>query len=468
MAAIALANFGLVLFDLSYIPLRDFYLTQFPGFTRWYGEQFKGIEPNRQTESYLQAVTKLDEQVALEGLTSPNTEALLLQLRSRSEAMIDEDPFETANKSGLLERIKQRMRDRIRTTTGEDLESSKQAFDTFWSDAYLRQQGFRQEMLFFEQRVRPLIETNYFRNIGFDGSPLNRFILIDIWFIGLFGIEFLARTWYLSRRYSGTSWLDTMLWRWYDVLLLIPFSLFLPSWALLRLIPVIIRINQSNLIDLEPLRNRITRGIVANIAVELTEIVILRVIDQLQNLIRQGDITRALLHPETAPRYIDLNDIDEASAISQRLSATLIHQVLPQVRPDIEALLHHNVVNTLQGLPGYEGIKHVPGLNTLPDQLTKPLVSQLYQSFYGVLTESMRDEVGAQLAQRLLENVSKTFRTEIQKDDAVQEIQSLITVWLDEVKINYVKRIAEEDADLLREKTQHLYEITQGNNKQVV
>jgi hypothetical protein len=465
MAAIALANFGLVLFDLSYIPLRDFYLTQFPDFTRWYGQQFKGIEPNRTTEAYLNTIAELENQVAAQGLSSPSTQAVLDDLRQRSNTIIDEDPFEIANKSGTLERIKERMRDRIAATTGNDYESSKQAFAVFWSQEYLNQQGFRQEMAFWDERIRPLIATNYYRNIGFDGRPLNQFILIDVWFIGIFGIEFLARTWYLSRRYSGTSWLDTMLWRWYDFFLLIPFSLFAPSWALLRLIPVTIRVNQSNLIDMEPLRDRITRGIIANFAVELTEIVIIRVIEQLQNLIRQGDITRALLHPDRGPRYVDLNNIDEVSAISQRLSSTLIRQVLPQVRPDVEALLHHNVIHALEGSPIYQGVQRVPGLNKLPDQITQQLVSQLYQGLYDALNEAFKDEKGAELTRRLIENVGKSFRSEIQKGNAVPEIQSLITVWLDEVKINYVKRLAEEDVDLLREQTQHLYEITQGSNK---
>ncbi|NJO49898.1 MAG: hypothetical protein HC840_11155 [Leptolyngbyaceae cyanobacterium RM2_2_4] len=35
MAAIALLNFALVLFDYSYIPFRDFYLRQIPPITLW-------------------------------------------------------------------------------------------------------------------------------------------------------------------------------------------------------------------------------------------------------------------------------------------------------------------------------------------------------------------------------------------------------------------------------------------------
>ena len=471
MAAIALLNLLLVIFDLSYVPCRDFYvsnplLPQFATqFTDWYDHNIKGIEPNRVTVAYLEAVKALQNEVIEEGLSSPEVEALLAELRTRSAAMIDEDPFEIANKSGTLERIKERLLNHVEDTTGEELESSKQAFATFWSQQYLAQENYDEAITFFEEEISPLIETNYYRRIGFDGRPLNRFMLIDMGFISLFGLEFLLRTWYLSRRYPETSWLDAMLWRWYDVFLLIPFSLFAPFWALLRAIPVTIRINQSHLINLEPLYNRIIRGVIANFAVELTEIVVIRVIEQLQKLIRQGDIARALLRPESGPKYIDLNDIDEIKTISQRLQSTLVHQVLPKVRPDIEALLHHAIASALQNLPVYQGLQRVPGLNSLPDQLTKQLAAEIYENIYGTIASSLNDQVGTELAQRLVQNLIGTFRSEIQKEHAIEELESLVNVWLDEVKVNYVKRLAEEDIERLREQTQRLYALTQINKK---
>jgi hypothetical protein len=131
MALIALVNLLLVTFDLSYIPFRDLYLRLFPQYTTWYGETFKGIQPHRSTTFYLNTVNNLEEQVAQTGLTSPNAQALLEDLRQQSTDMIDEDPFQVANKSGTLELIKNLMRDRIVT------ESSTEAFSTFWSRAYL-------------------------------------------------------------------------------------------------------------------------------------------------------------------------------------------------------------------------------------------------------------------------------------------------------------------------------------------
>ncbi|NEQ26438.1 MAG: hypothetical protein F6K28_46890, partial [Microcoleus sp. SIO2G3] len=72
-------------------------------------EQFKGIEPHRDTEAYLDAVNQL-KQVELQ---SPQADRLLTELRSRSDQIIDENPFQAVDKSGTLERIKNRMRDHV-------------------------------------------------------------------------------------------------------------------------------------------------------------------------------------------------------------------------------------------------------------------------------------------------------------------------------------------------------------------
>ncbi|MGF1538250.1 MAG: hypothetical protein ACFB4J_17440 [Elainellaceae cyanobacterium] len=462
MAAIALLNFVLVLFDYSYIPARDYYLRFFPEFTRWYGGKFKGIEPQRVTAAYLETVEDLEEQVVEGGISSAAVGRLLAELRTRSEAIVDENPFELADKTGALERIKDRIRERVSDATGGEFESSKEAFAAFWSQDYLSEQDYSEELSFFNTQIRPLFEANYYRSIdspllGLSGIPTDRFILIDIWFIGIFAAEFLARTWWLQRRYQDTSWLDTMMWRWYDLFLLIPF------WRWLRAIPVISRINQSNLIDLEPVRNRLTRGIVANFAIELTEVVILRIIDQVQNLIREGDITRSLLNSDGS-EYIDLNDIDEIKVIIDRIVSTLTYRVLPEVKPDVEAILYHNIQSVLKEAPLYSQLRSLPGVESTSERVAKQLVSELYDALYASLTGAMQDDVGAELTAKLIQDIGDSFRREIQQGSADEEIASLIAVWLDEVKVNYVKRLGEEDVEALREQTQKLYAITQKSS----
>jgi hypothetical protein len=80
------------------------------------------------------------------------------------------------------------MRDRVNN------ESAKQSFAIFWSQPYLTQKGWLQEINFFNQRIRPLIATNYYRRIAESGEFINNFWIIDSVFVILFALELLGRT----------------------------------------------------------------------------------------------------------------------------------------------------------------------------------------------------------------------------------------------------------------------------------
>lgn len=456
MAMIALINFLLVSFDASYIRFRDLYLKAAPEFTAWYGETLKGIEPDRTTFHYLETIAQLEAQVSQTGLTAMEARALLSDLQQQSIAIIDENPFQIANKSGTLELIKNKIRDRIGT------DSAKDAFLDFWSEGYLSNRGWSTEISFFNKSIRPLFETNYFRGIAIDGGPIDRFWIIDAGFILLFAIELLARSFYLSRRYENLTLLDAVLWRWYDLLLIIPFSgLRLPRLGLLRLMPVAIRLNQAQLVDLEPLQNRFNRFLISQVAIELTEIVVLRLIDQVQNLIQEGSVSEWLLSTSTGRRYIDINGVNELQVIAKQLSTLLVNDVVPQLKPDIDALLQHSVIQVLDQSPAFKNFRQIPGIGGLPDQIAHQIVGQVAENSYAIMQVALQDEKGAQLTQTLLAKLTDTLRTEVQKKGMVTELESLTTALLEEVKLNYIRRLAVEDVERLIEQRYQIYNITQ-------
>lgn len=451
MALIALANLGLVGFDLSYIQFRDFYLRRFPRFTQLYGEQFKGIEPHRSTTAFTAKVEELEDQVAATGLSSPQVADILVELQRMSGEVIDENPFEGANKTGTLERIKNRMRDQV------GVESSKEAFTTFWTADYLSAVGWSEAIAFYNDSIEPLFEVNYFRSIGEDGNLTDRFWLIDRWFVGLFAVEFLLRTLYLSRRYQGTNWIDAVVWRWYDLLLLIPF------WRWLRVVPVTLRLGQAKLVNLSLVGNRIRRAIATNFAIELTEIVVIRVLDQVQNLIRDGEVRRFVLQSTNNQRYVDINGIDEVEVISKRVSDLLVDHILPKVKPDLDALLSHSITSALASLPLYRGLGTLPNFEQTSHQLINGVVGQFSQRTYEALQAALRDEKGALLVRNLVSSFGTTARQEaVNQEAAIAEIEGLLTALLDEIKINYVKRLSEEDLEELQaEAQQQVYELSQ-------
>ncbi len=477
MAILALVDLGFVVFDLSYIRLRNFYLQNIPALPQLYDpdqnvdieksnrvwlpgqrgllnqlyDPVKDIEPYEDTQNYLKTVEELDAQIVKTGLQSPETEALLTKLRQESEQMIRTNPFALANKTGTLEKIKDRMRQHVGNS------SATQSFNTFWSQPYLSQKGWNKEIAFYNQKIAPLMATNFFRHYSEAGDFVDNFWwMIDIWLIITFGLEFLARTYVLSRRHKGITWLDAMLWRWYDIFLLVPFDLILvPFLGLLRLIPVLIRLDQAQLLSLERVQDQINRAFVANIAEDMTEVIVIRVLDQVQSAIRQGELVRLLSQREPRRAYININNVNEVEAISQLLVNLSVYQVLPKILPDLEAILQHNIEKILNQSPVYRGLQQVPGLAELPSQLTERLAKEVTQGAYKNITNTLEnpDLTGDELVKNLVQNLSKALGSELQAKQTIEQIQSLLLEMLEEIKLNYVQRLSEADFEQILEQT---------------
>lgn len=442
MAITATVNLCICLFDLSYVPWRDFYLRKFPQITKY--DSVKGIEPHRETENYLANVRSLEEQVSQTGLQSPESATKLEELRRLSSEMIDGNPFAAVNKGGTLEKIKNRMRDRT------EVKSAKLAFNTFWNQAYLSQNNWQKEIDFFNKKIRPLIATDYYRTVEENGEFTDKFWLIDLPFVILFALELLTRSSYIRRRNPGFTWLDAILWRWYDLFLLLPF------WRILRIIPVLIRLDQAKLLNLHPVRRQINQGIIANFAEEITEIVVVRIINQIQGSIKQGDLIRWLLQKENLRPYIDINNINEVEAIAGIFVQAVVYQVLPKIQPEIIAILRHNIDNAFNTSPIYRSLQNFPGVGQMQTQLGEQLATQIATNLYKALVSTVEDPVAAKLSSQLMEGFSSSLGAEIQKKQVVTEIQSLLSDFLEEVKINYVQRLSREDIEQIIAQTRQM------------
>ncbi|WP_414619146.1 hypothetical protein [Calothrix sp. CCY 0018] len=444
MALMATVNLGLVLFNLTYVGWRDFYLRNLPQIQEIY-DPIKGIEPHRETENYLRTVEKLEQQISVTGIKSVKSAAKLKEVRDLSLEMIDDNPFAGASKSGTLEKIKNRMRDRLQN------ESSKGAFSTFWSQEYLLKEGLDKELDFFNNQIKPLIATNYYRSIGENGEFIDKFWIIDLPFVILFLLELLARSFYIKRRHAGFSWLDCIFWRWYDVFLILPF------WRSLRIIPVLVRLDKAKLLNLQGLKQQTQKGIVANFAEEITQIVVIRVINQTQNSIKRGNLTRWLQQSQTLRPYVDINNVDEIEALASIFVQTIIREVLPKIQPQIIALLRHNIDSAFNQSPIYRNFGNLPGLGQMQSQLSQQLATQIATNLYNALVSATEDPVSAKLSSDLVKRFSKSLSSEIQKKQVLSEIQSLLIDFLEEIKINYVQQLSEEDIEQILEQTRNLH-----------
>ncbi len=490
MALLAFFNLGLVVIDMTYIPFRDFYLREFRLFTQGLNyipesdfldeytpfidveevynaipdsfleqapllaqgyDYVKGIKPHPKTQQYLETFQTFKQKIEPTELQSAASQQQLATLREESLALIEENPFEDVNKTNTLETIKERMRNRV-----DQVETAEEAFETFWSVEYLKERNYQAEIKFFERQIAPLVNTNYSRKVNPEtGEFVDLFWYFDLPFMILFGLEFSTRTFLIHRRHLGLRWIDGMMWRWYDVFL------FIPVFPWLRVIPVTIRVDQSDLIELESVKKQISQGFVASIAEDLTEVIFVRIINQVQNAIRQGELKNFLSQIDQSD-YLDLNETNEVAELTKLLVDLMVYQVLPQIRPDIEALARHNLINVFDTSPAFKNLRQMPGIERFETPFTKQVVALLYQAIYdGILVALEEDPEGEKLIEQLTTHLTQVLSDEMQGKQTLETIQSLLIDLLEEIKINYVQSLSQEDVDELLEQTRRLRDLPQ-------
>ncbi|MCC0175438.1 hypothetical protein I4641_00390 [Waterburya agarophytonicola K14] len=473
MALVAVINLIIVGFDLSYVPLRDFWLSgqvtiggiksayikldgvkldliseDVSRFITQY-DAVKGIIPNRDTEEYLDKVAQLRAELTVNGVDTPVAQNLFGDIRRRSIEIVQTDAFSEANKTGNLERIKNRMRSHLPNKDN----SAKTAFWQYWTVKNF-QGKVTPELEFFDREIKPLFETNYYRVVGENGGYVDYFGFIDFPFGIFFAVEFLGRTWLISRRHINISWLDAMLWRWYD------FFFFIPGWRWLRVIPVTVRLNQAQIINLNSIQKQLSQGLVAGIAEDITEVVIIRLINQIQSSIRNGDISR-LLSQQTANPYVDINNTNETAEIIRILAKVIADRVLPAIQPEAESLLQYSVDKAIRESPAYRGIKLLPGGDRTIINLSNQLISQTYSAFSSTLQAALaEDEQFDRLLESLVSNLGSSLSNELQAQQSMNKIELLLIDLLEEIKINYVERLSQEDIEDILEQTRSLRNIS--------
>jgi hypothetical protein len=423
MAIIASIGFLTTIFDLTYIPWRGFYFNNIPAVTQFY-DPFKGIEPHRETERYLNAVERLKQVVKSNGLDSTATQSWLQELNTLSVSMIQNNPFQVSGKTGNLEKIKNDIRDRVGN------QSAKGAFETFWSQPYLTKAGWSKEINFYDQKIQPLIVTNYYRRIDANGSFIDRFWQIDIIFIGIFTCEFIGRILYIRRHNRNVTWQQANIWRWYDLFLLLPF------FKLLRAIPVVVRLQQSELVNLDTLQSELNRLFVGQIIEELTDAVVIQVLQKTQGAIQTGKITKMMGRYLNQP-HIDLNNINEVEVLFELILEIVVYRIIPKIQPDLEAIFRHLFQKALLESPTYRNLQLLPGINELPNQAIDRLVKEVSGSIYIALTKVISDPDRGILSQHLIEHLTQALGDEIKRGQTVIKIESLLYDLIEEIKVTY-------------------------------
>lgn len=446
IAIIALINFALVFFDLTYLSLRPVYRQHLSAITHVY-DPVKGIQAHPLTERYSAQVEQLKRQLEQTGLRSLSTQASLSSLQNLSQQISTERPFAEPYGDLALVAIQQALRSR----TGQP--SAQDAFTHFWSVAYLEQASWQTELEFWDRQIRPFFQGNYYRTVNRWGAPTDHFWLIDLPFVLIFAVDILARIRATRRRNPELTWVEAGLRRWYDLFLLLPF------WRGWRVFPVALRLYQVDLLALEPVQAEAQRDVIVTVGADIAGIAGIEIIEQLQDSIRQGELLNwvALIDPLTdSGDAVDWVAEEEITAIASRLYQVGVDNILPQVQPDIEALVQHSIARTLEQMPGYPRLNYLPGLEQVSVQMVKHLSHSLAQGLYRSVAGSLLDAQGAEITARLQHNLREAIANELSQYNTRKEIESRLVSALDKFKIKYVRALAEAGGETLASHTELL------------
>ena len=347
-ALVAFANISLVVFDASYLwkipyarmTFRDVYLDYAPGLVKKY-DPVKGIESHRFVDSYNEEISNLKSALGELAENPADLQARQTSVQSR-EALIEmtvdminrrgvDSHFYLAEKDGVLERIKHKMREEY----PNEEDSAKDAFREFFSQENLNPDNYNEKFKFFDSEVMYLMNQNYFRWIGEDGEKKDFFHLIDRWFVLFFLLDFLAR-WIIAivqRRYR--KWYLFPVRQSYEI-----FNLFPPHHAawfrLLRVIPFYMRIRQNGWLPDDGLAPDIIKSNAGIIAEEISGLVVLNILDQ-----TKASLKRTGIRMEGETR-------DAVENLLSNQMASVAKKVMPELQPKISEMVSYSINRAME------------------------------------------------------------------------------------------------------------------------
>ncbi|MEB3332820.1 MAG: hypothetical protein VKI83_10060 [Synechococcaceae cyanobacterium] len=462
----AAVNLLWVAVDISYVPLRTFWLqrqlypvpssplvvplTFLPDITRWL-DPIKGIEPHRDTVAYTRAFEALDAALSAPPSAGgiPAAGSLTLQQRGLLQRqvaltveMIDTNPFQASGATGTLEKIKSRLKRR------GGRESGKEAAAVLLSPQWLARQTWSRERLFWRRQVMPLVATNYWRSIDENGRPTDHFWRYDLLlFQSVFFVDIVLRAWRTRRRLPGLTWNEALLRRWLDLPLLLPF------WRWLRLLPVLERLQTSGLINLEPLRAVVSRAVVALLAVELFEVLALQLLDGGQQLVRSRRWP-ARLRALRSHQTVISHEEQELVELVRIWAPLLLVQVAPRLAPELQGVFGHALQQSLQSSVVPPPLRRLQPLLAVEQGLSRQLAAGMVESLLDLGRSTgerlgRRDDQQLELMQRCIDRFWEELAAALEQGPVLERSQQLLWATLEQFKTTYLSQITRSGIESL-------------------
>jgi hypothetical protein len=421
MVYLAIINVSLILFDLTYLYLRPFYDQHLPVVIRLY-DPVKGIQPQPVTEEYLRLVDALAAESGY-GTSDLMVGELLGDLRELSAEIVDDNPFERSglerNRISMFVQMQEALvAEGVMTATNRD---PLDVADTFWS---LEPDPGRLNgrVQFFQARVAPLLEANFFRLYDKTGKLTDHFWLIDLPFLVIFIIEFFI-SWYLAvKRQTYPRWFMYPIVHWYDVLGIMPFKQ-MRLFRLFRVASIYLRLSRSDrtIVGDDPISRTIAyfSNIVSE---EISDMVSLRILNETQDELAKGT-HRAII------RSVASDHRDALARQLARQTSDLLTDV--KVRERAQGFLEANLE---QSVDSTDAFRFVP----LPDVVLRPLVSSIgqavFDAFADTLAVTVSSDEGQEALQEMIADAIDSLVTEITQGELEELVKEISIEVIEQVK----------------------------------
>jgi hypothetical protein len=406
MVWVVLINLSLILFDLTYLWLRPTYFEYMPVVTRIW-DPVLGIEPNPLTEELIEKAAATEQLFDID----PRSEALdprLEELRSLTLRVFIENPFERSGQTEDLDAIKETMARETGHATSR-LRNPKTLAEIardYWSGP---PELLRHRFDLFDRRIEPRLAVNYFRGHDLDGHLVDHFWKIDLPFLVLFWIEFMARWLLALRRHTYARWYFFPIFFWYDFLSLIPVTPLRPL-RLLRVISIYMRLRQSELSRVG--KDFLSRGVayISNIITEeVSDRVAVRILSEFGEEIADGTHIR-IARATVEPRREEIEQV----LVSQIQAILTDEETIERFR----LLLRLNLDNAVEES---ESLRSLP----LPHIVVKPIVRAVGEVILDTTLETIEATLDSPEGQDAASAVAASILEALFYGPALVELESL-------------------------------------------
>jgi hypothetical protein len=402
MIWVAFLNLILILFDLTFLLVRPFYLHHVPAVAHTY-DRVKGIGPHPLSQELMIQV-ELTER--LRAVADPELEAQRLILIDLTLQLIEENPFAACGRSRDLAAIEVSIANQLEKSPAvlASPRSRQAAVQAFWAGELL---GRR--LALFKAEITPLLEVSYYRECTLSGRPYDLFWLLDLPFLALFWIEFLIRWMAAIRRRSYKRWYFFPVFFWYDLLGLVP-NVFFRPFRLLRIASIYMRLRRSQLSKVGDDYISRTVAYVSNILTEeVSDLVSLRLLNEYQQELRNGT------HLRVFDRTIGARRDEINQVLSSQIREVLTNQDnLAHFRELLRLNLEHATNHS-------EALHSVP----LPSAVLKPVVRAVGQVLLDTLLETIAGTIDSDQGQEVTQALVSSVLDQLLTGPGLAELDSL-------------------------------------------